>query len=281
MIWKHQAKRLLAALTAPRHPGPRVAVLMLHSLQPGHPDAVAPVRFAAHLDRLLAEGWRFCAVGDLPARLAAAPAQRWACLTFDDGYRDHLEQAVPALRARGLTATFYVCPGFVTGQLDITQGFRHYRGLPALDLDGLLALAAAGMEIGAHTMSHSMLSTLPADQQAREMAQSQGWLCQHLGRPVRSFALPFGGPGSFDRHSLAAAAGLFDSCASTLLGSMAPGEILGGACPLLRRLPVTPWDSPADIAAKAAGRWDGLARWQRPQPFPLASLTTGPTDAVC
>ena len=40
---------------------------------------------------------------------------RQVLLTFDDGYRDNVEQAVPILRAHGLTATFFLTSGFLDG----------------------------------------------------------------------------------------------------------------------------------------------------------------------
>lgn len=48
------------------------------------------------------------------------------------------------------------------------------------------------IEIGAHTVSHSMLSALPASDQRREIQQSKADLEEILGYPVRSFAYPFG-----------------------------------------------------------------------------------------
>ena len=68
-------------------------------------------------------------------------------ITFDDGNASDVVHALPALRERGLTATFFV----VAGRLGI-PGF--------LDEAGVRELAAAGMTIGCHGMRHRPWRTL-------------------------------------------------------------------------------------------------------------------------
>lgn len=60
---------------------------------------------------------------DLPPRAVA--------ITFDDGYRDNLEVAVPLLRRLGLPATFFLVPGLLSGDLHPwweTLGWAFARG---------------------------------------------------------------------------------------------------------------------------------------------------------
>jgi peptidoglycan/xylan/chitin deacetylase (PgdA/CDA1 family) len=57
----------------------------------------------------------------------------------------------------------------------------------------LRALAAApGIEIGAHTIAHPLLTTLPPDEQRREVAGSRRRLEELTGRPVTTFSYPHG-----------------------------------------------------------------------------------------
>lgn len=56
-------------------------------------------------------------------------------------------------------------------------------------------LASAGMEIGAHTMTHPILCTLTDEAARREMQESRAALESIVGRPVRAFAYPNGRPG--------------------------------------------------------------------------------------
>ena len=103
---------------ARRAPG-RAIVLMYHRVS-DEPDylglAVAPAVFATQLD-MLRSRMRVVPLADLVARLADATplAEDEAAITFDDGYRDNLDNALPLLRARGLPATVFVSIGFVDG----------------------------------------------------------------------------------------------------------------------------------------------------------------------
>jgi peptidoglycan/xylan/chitin deacetylase (PgdA/CDA1 family) len=81
-------------------------------LLPGEPDATT---FASQLDVIgrlfnvlpLAEAVRRLRAGELPPRTA--------CITFDDGYSNNCEVALPILKSRAMPATVFVAPGFLSG----------------------------------------------------------------------------------------------------------------------------------------------------------------------
>lgn len=58
----------------------------------------------------------------------------------------------------------------------------------ALDWDGARALAAAGWEIGAHTIGHSVLTHLGREELDRELGESRATIEREIGAPVRHFA---------------------------------------------------------------------------------------------
>lgn len=79
--------------------------------------------------------------------------------------------------------------------LDDSWAFTADTASPRFNLltrEQLRQLAAAGMTIGAHTMSHPMLSQLPVALARAEMAESRACLEAALGKRVWAFAYPFG-----------------------------------------------------------------------------------------
>lgn len=97
---------------------------------------------------------------------------------------------------------------------------------------------AAGMQIGAHTMTHPILSSLPEQEARREIADSRDWLEALIGSRVELFAYPNGGPGTDYRATdvdLVREIG-FKAAFSTAWGAARAGDDL-------YQLPrFTPWD---------------------------------------
>lgn len=107
-------------------------------------------------------------------------------ISFDDGNASDVEHALPALRERGLNATFFV----VAGRLG-TPGF--------LDAAGVEELAAAGMTIGCHGMRHRAWRGLDDVALREEVIEAKAMLEGVVARPVTQAACPFG---SYDRRVL-------------------------------------------------------------------------------
>lgn len=75
--------------------------------------AVSPGNFESQLD-MLTKLRELVTVGELALRRAAGePLERYAALTFDDGYDDFAATVVPIIEARGIPATVFVTTGFV------------------------------------------------------------------------------------------------------------------------------------------------------------------------
>jgi peptidoglycan/xylan/chitin deacetylase (PgdA/CDA1 family) len=116
-------------------------------------------------------------------RVAGAPGVE---LSFDDGNRSDVEIALPALRDRGLRATFFP----LAGRLDDP------RSLSAADLQ---ELRAHGMSIGNHGWQHVPWRGLSVADARREMVDSRVALAEASGARITEAALPLG---RYDRATL-------------------------------------------------------------------------------
>lgn len=180
---------------------------------------------------------------------------RSVCVTFDDGYANNEELALPVLERFGIPATVFVATDFLNGgrmwndtviealrgaegevfDLDslglgvheiknieerskaagvIIREIKHWppeKRLEAVDAieamvgslpkdimmsdDQVRHLKECGVEIGAHTKSHPILSTMELEQARAEIVDSKVYLEQILNSPLRYFAYPNGRPG--------------------------------------------------------------------------------------
>ena len=74
--------------------------------------AVEPERFADHLE-IVAKNREIVSLGSLAARhVARERLDRFAVLTFDDGYRDFMDTVLPMIESRNVPATIFVATGF-------------------------------------------------------------------------------------------------------------------------------------------------------------------------
>jgi peptidoglycan/xylan/chitin deacetylase (PgdA/CDA1 family) len=112
-------------------------------------------------------------------------------ITFDDGYRDNLENALPVLRAHGYPAVLFVPIGY----LDDGRPLPHEELLrtlgvsnETLDWDELAELEAGGVRIESHGIGHWPLTALEPAEATREIVLSKLRLEERLGREVDAFA---------------------------------------------------------------------------------------------
>ncbi|MEU9999770.1 polysaccharide deacetylase family protein [Streptomyces sp. NPDC050848] len=174
-------------------PKPPPWVVMYHSIADPTDDpyrvTVSPVRFARQLHWLRDRGLRGVSVRELLAARAEGSAKGLVGLTFDDGYADFVESALPLLRRHDFTATVYVLPGRIGGE-NAWDGNGPRK--PLLSEDGILRVAEAGMEIGSHGLRHVSLPTLDAETLAHETRRSRELLEEITGSTVDGFCYPYG-----------------------------------------------------------------------------------------
>jgi peptidoglycan/xylan/chitin deacetylase (PgdA/CDA1 family) len=179
-----------------------VPILMYHSISEQPPAATAPLAvppgaFAEQMALLDDRGFTPIPLSGLPIRRSgevradrSAPAAgRPVVITFDDGYADLHENALPILERHGFTATAFVTTGW------LADAGAHAAGRPpdrTLSWGQVREVAAHGVEIGAHAHSHPQLDQLAGAPLYDELTCSRGLLEDALGVPVQAMAYPYG-----------------------------------------------------------------------------------------
>lgn len=225
-----------------------VPILLYHAVTvtPGShiaPFAVSPAEFERQLDRILDAGYRCITFSQLVDELALPGASErldnTAVITFDDGYADFAENALPALYERRLSSTLYVTTGWLEG---------HGRREPGPS-DRMLAwsqlpeLVVRGVEIGAHSHTHPQMDTLSNRALADELLRPKDLLEESLGQRVRSVAYPHGYNGPRVRWATRRAG--YDSAAAVRNRLRPEGEDVFR----FSRLTVTSSTTPDELAA--------------------------------
>lgn len=171
--------------------GARLSILIFHrvlaqpdALMPGEPDSA---EFDALLEAVaqnfstlsLSEAVRHLSAGSLPPRAL--------CITFDDGYADNAEIALPLLQRHGLPATFFVATEFLDGGRmwndSVIESVRRAPG-PQWDLSALQlgehTLGTAAQRCQAIAAILNQLKYLPLPQRLEKVQALVG----HVGQPL-------------------------------------------------------------------------------------------------
>jgi peptidoglycan/xylan/chitin deacetylase (PgdA/CDA1 family) len=168
---------------------------MYHSVSwQGYRDAlcVSPERFKNQmlfLDRLKLRG---VSMRELCLAMNRGDTRGLVGLTFDDGYQDFLDAALPTLENLGFSATVFVVAGRLGKENDWEHGGAARPRMRLLGADGVREIFGRGVEVGSHTMTHPRLSGLGSEALAREIDESRRVLGEVLGAPVEGFCYPYG-----------------------------------------------------------------------------------------
>lgn len=167
-------------------------ILAYHMVEPRFDLAitrVTPSQFAGQIHSLLQAGYAIETLRDyLQPGLSR---ERRVALTFDDAYASVYQHAWPLLAAHQLRATLFV-PAAYIGKMDDWDVNLGGFTFPHMTGDQICELAAAGWEIGSHTLHHQDLTRLEAAERLEEVADSKRLLEALTGTTVDAISYPFG-----------------------------------------------------------------------------------------
>ena len=112
-------------------------------------------------------------------------------ITFDDGFKNNLVEALPILKKNRFSATCYIISQNIGGinHWDLDKGIPEN---PLMDENEIQQWIHGGMEIGSHTRNHARLSESDIKLATQEITKSKLDLENQFGCPVEHFCYPYG-----------------------------------------------------------------------------------------
>lgn len=174
-----------------------VPILMYHNI--GEPPEGARLRglyvrtgaFGRQMWLLKLLGYKGLSMSAAMPYLRGEKSGRVAVITFDDGYLDTLENALPILNTFGFSATCYFVSGR-SGEFNDWDAAALNVRKQLMSNEQIKAWQAAGMEVGAHSRTHPRLTACTDAELQSELAGSKVDLEALTGAPVTQFCYPYG-----------------------------------------------------------------------------------------
>lgn len=214
---------------------------------------VTPERFSRQMGLLRLLGYRGVCMTGLEPYLKGERSGKVVGITFDDGYRNNLENALPVLVRNGFTATCYAVsdPKHGRNVWDEPMGVPQK---PLLTPKEMRDWVAAGMDLGAHTRHHVDLTAIPSESADDEIRGCKEELQDIIGQEVRHFCYPYGR--YTEEHTALVQAAGFTTATTTHRGrAMAGDDLLR-----LRRVLIAHSNHLLLFGAKIIGRYEDRYR---------------------
>lgn len=253
----------LGRLTYALRRSPSIRILYYHSVShlPVR-SSVAPDAFAEQMAYLHQHGYQVLPLAEAVRCLASRASfpEKSVCLTFDDGFLDNYEQALPILERMQFPATIFLAASFIgSGQLP-TLTRTDFLPQP-LTWDQVREMHGRGVSFESHTLTHPMLSRISTERVRHEVRESKRMIESIIGAPVHFFCYP---RGDFtpEVQRIVREEGYLAAC------SILPGVNDWRTNPLaLRRTYISRRDTLDEFGKKLAGAYDllqlGAYFWRR------------------
>jgi peptidoglycan/xylan/chitin deacetylase (PgdA/CDA1 family) len=189
----------VAPVLSPVRAEEKIAILMYHKVNPdassgGYGLRVLPDSFAWQMDYLRKRGFQTISFAELSNHWETGVPlpPRPLIITFDDGYEDNYTYAYPILKNNGFKATIFLVSGLIGKTNEWDTRLKAQPPDKLLTWNQIWEMEKNGMEFGAHTVTHPILTKITPEHAAAEIILCKQALEKELGHPVISFAYPYG-----------------------------------------------------------------------------------------
>jgi peptidoglycan/xylan/chitin deacetylase (PgdA/CDA1 family) len=168
-------------------------ILMYHSIDDNSDDpfTVSVEAFREQISWLSEGGFEVVSLSFLLRSIQSGnnrALRKKVVITFDDGHKDFVTNALPILRDCGATATIFLVTDMLGGNSPWNEFGSH---VPLMSVDEVRYIKAHGISLGSHTATHAKLTLLDKDELQRQLKDSHDRLT-YLGESFYSLAYPWG-----------------------------------------------------------------------------------------
>lgn len=174
-----------------------IPIFMYHSIESVPKSSIMrslhtpPRRFKFQMWLLMIMGYKGLSLRELKPYLDGVKTGKVVGITFDDGYKNNLINAAPILKQYNFSATCYLVSDYI-GESNIWDLDKGIDQKPLMNYGDIQKWVDLGMDIGAHTQTHSDLTKLNKKQFELEISKSKDFLENQFKLTIGDFCYPYG-----------------------------------------------------------------------------------------
>jgi peptidoglycan/xylan/chitin deacetylase (PgdA/CDA1 family) len=179
-----------------------IAILAYHSIDGGRSVlSTSPGMFAEQMKFLYDSEIRVISLSDVPNEIDTySDHANEVVITFDDGFRNIYNHALPILQSYGFPATVFPVTDYCEKTNSWPGQTLTLEGEPLLRWREIQEMSRAGISFGSHTRRHPNLKQLPIQEAEEELIGSKKAIAEATGRSVDTLAYPYGAYNAAVRH---------------------------------------------------------------------------------
>jgi len=173
-----------------------IPILMYHSIGSSNNLSVSTNNFDKQMSFMKKNNYKTISFKDLNN---LNKGFKYFIITFDDGYEDVHDNALPIMKKYGFHSICYFVTSLI-GQYNVWDlDQKNFNKLKLMDVDKISSWLNNGMDIGAHSATHQNLTTLDSIKKKIEIENPKKYFNDTFSINVESFSYPFG---RYDEESL-------------------------------------------------------------------------------
>lgn len=151
----------------------------------------SPKLFSFQMRLLSLLGYRGLSIKDLKPYLNNKKTGKVFGITFDDGYKDNLINALPVLKKVNFTATCYIVSAHL-GESNVWTQNQNVEKSPLMTSNEVQTWIDSGMSIGSHSHTHAHLCKIAKEDMIKEILESKKILEETFHLFIEDFCFPYG-----------------------------------------------------------------------------------------
>lgn len=202
----------------------KIPIITYHALgESSSPLWLSTKTFENHLKFFADNGFKTISLSQLTAHVnrSELPPEKVFAITFDDGYESVYSEALPRLKDYGFDANVYIVSDYCNRNNQWPTQPDFVPTSPLLSWKQIEELSFHGFEIGAHTKTHPVLTSLSPAQIHDEIVLSKQALEHFTGQRIKHFAYPYG---AINEEVTEVVQSHFETAVSTKLGLVKPSD---------------------------------------------------------